>query len=539
VWLAELEPAAVLAALESPDVPASRQARPWLYTQLRLRFVFACRVSFDFAPWLDLRDIDGLSTKLDIFALVPPAGGSLSKASNSRYIWPSPRKPRGRFRDQFALGALRLAVVSPLLIGRGLFDAYFAALSHLADRIQIRWFCAIPFVRSLFVACFRMSRLGPLPAFIGLYAAMYAAFGAASPFWPRFFEVRGLTPEELGILFGLGTAMRLIAGPLANRIADIFGALRAILAVCIVTAVAAALGLIGAQGFWLLLTIQLVQSAALAPITTLADALALRASVQPPGFEYGWVRGAASAAFIAATLVSGQVLNYFELSAIVWIHATLLAGALFGALLVPEADTRVERAGDPVGQSMIGGVRELLRLAAFRRVIVVAALVYGSHAMHDTFSVIRWTAAGVGTVASSLLWSEAVAAEVVVFVLVGPALLRRLGVAGAATLAAGAAIVRWVVEAETAAIWMLGFVQPLHGLTFALMHLVCMRMIANSVPAHLAATAQALYAVGPGLATASLVVVSGQLYEAFGPHGFLVMAALCIFSLPLAIRLRD
>jgi PPP family 3-phenylpropionic acid transporter len=171
-------------------------------------------------------------------------------------------------------------------------------------------------------------------------------------------------------------------------------------------------------------------------------------------------------------------------------------------------------------------------------VIVIAALIYGSHAMHDTFSVIRWTAAGVGTAASSLLWSEAVAAEVVVFVLVGPILLRRLGIAGAVALAAGAGILRWVVEAETAVIWVLALVQPLHGLTFALIHLACMRVIANSVPEHLAATAQAVYAVGPGLATASLVWVSGRLYGTYGPPGFLLMAALCVLSLPLAVRLR-
>jgi MFS transporter, PPP family, 3-phenylpropionic acid transporter len=395
------------------------------------------------------------------------------------------------------------------------------------------------FARGLSVASFRMPRLSPLPAFLVLYATMYAAFGAASPFWPRYFEARGLTPEELGVLLGLGTAVRLIAGPLAGRIADIHGALRAILAVCIVTAVAAALGLMSAQGFWLLLVVHLAQAAALAPTTVLADALAVRASVRRQGFEYGWVRGAASAAFIAGTLVAGQVLGYFDLSAIVWMHAALLAGALLGAALVPEADTHAQRAADPVGQSVMGGVRELLGLATFRRVIVIAALVYGSHAMHDTFSMIRWTAAGVGTAATSLLWSEAVAAEVAVFILLGPILLRRLGVAGAAGLAAGAAILRWVVEAETAVIWMLAVVQPLHGLTFALMHLACMRVIANSVPAHLAATAQALYAVGPGLASATLVGISGRLYEAFGPRGFLMMAALCVLSLPLAIRLRD
>ncbi|MER9216138.1 MFS transporter [Mesorhizobium sp. M0663] len=384
-----------------------------------------------------------------------------------------------------------------------------------------------------------MARLGPLLAFLALYAAMYAAFGTASPFWPRYFEARGLTPEELGVLFGLGNAARLIAGPLANRIADLLGALRITLAVCIGIAVAATLGLAAVQGVFLLLVVYLAQSAGLAPITTLADALAARASVREPGFEYGWVRGAASAAFVAGTLAAGQVLGVFELDAIIWMYAALLAGALAAAALVPESDTGAERAADPVGQSVIGGLRELLGLPTFRRIVMIAALIYGSHAMHDTFSVIRWTAAGVGTAASSILWSEAVGAEVVVFVVVGPILLRRLGVAGAAALAAVAGILRWVVEAETAAIWMLAFVQPLHGITFALLHLACMRVIASSVPAHLAATAQALYAIGPGLATAGLVWVSGQLYGAYGPPGFLMMAGLCVLSLPLVIGLRE
>ncbi|MER9432328.1 MFS transporter [Mesorhizobium sp. M0408] len=384
-----------------------------------------------------------------------------------------------------------------------------------------------------------MARLGPLLAFLALYAAMYAAFGTASPFWPRYFEARGLTPEELGVLFGLGNAARLIAGPLANRIADLLGALRITLAVCIGIAVAATLGLAAVQGVFLLLVVYLAQSAGLAPITTLADALAARASVREPGFEYGWVRGAASAAFVAGTLAAGQVLGVFELDAIIWMYAALLAGALAAAALVPESDTGAERAADPVGQSVIGGLRELLCLPTFRRIVMIAALIYGSHAMHDTFSVIRWTAAGVGTAASSILWSEAVGAEVVVFVVVGPILLRRLGVAGAAALAAVAGILRWVVEAETAAIWMLAFVQPLHGITFALLHLACMRVIASSVPAHLAATAQALYAIGPGLATAGLVWASGQLYGAYGPPGFLMMAGLCVLSLPLVVGLRE
>jgi len=60
------------------------------------------------------------------------------------------------------------------------------------------------------------SSLGALHRFILLYVLMYAAFGAASPFWPLFFEARGLTPEQLGFLLALGTLVRLIAVPLSR-----------------------------------------------------------------------------------------------------------------------------------------------------------------------------------------------------------------------------------------------------------------------------------------------------------------------------------
>jgi PPP family 3-phenylpropionic acid transporter len=384
-----------------------------------------------------------------------------------------------------------------------------------------------------------MPRLNPLLALLALYVALYSAFGVASPFWPYFFETRGLTAQELGVLLGIGTVVRLVAGPPFARFADLHSALRAVLAICIIASAIMAVGLAISFNFWWLLLLYLGHSAVLAPVTMLADALAVRASAHPPQFQYGWVRGAGSAAFILGTLFAGQILAYKDVTAVIFIYAALLVGAVLGAALAPESDTRGELAHDLPAQSSIGGILELLKLAPFRRMIMIAALVYGSHAMHDAFSVIRWTAAGLSPVTISVLWSEAVLAEVVVFILIGPALLRRLGVNGAATLAATAGVVRWIVEAYTVAIWPLAFVQPLHGFTFSLLHLACMKIIADTVPAHLAATAQSLYAIGPALATAALVIFSGWSYANFGPQGFLLMALLSLIAVPLTVRLQS
>jgi PPP family 3-phenylpropionic acid transporter len=385
-------------------------------------------------------------------------------------------------------------------------------------------------------------RAGALPRFIVLYALMYGAFGVASPFMPALLESRGLAPEQLGVVFAAGTAIRLLAGPLAGRVADYLQALRAVLALCIALAALVVLGLLPARGFWLLLLVSLAHAAALAPITTLADALALGAATprdaSRKGFEYGWVRGAGSAAFIIGTLASGQFVAAAGLASIAWSQAVLLAAAAGAALLLPQL-ARTPTAATIPESAAHEGVRALLRVTRFRRLIVVAALILGSHAMHDAFAVIRWSAAGISPGTASLLWSESVAAEVVVFFVIGPPLVKRLGPAGAAALAACAGIVRWTVMSQTTDIAALALVQPLHGFTFALFHLACMRIIAEVVPRSLAATAQAIYGtIGVGAATALLTLVSGMLYARAGPQAFLVMALLCAVALPATLGLR-
>lgn len=374
--------------------------------------------------------------------------------------------------------------------------------------------------------------------FLALYAQMYAAFGVSSPFLPAFLGSRGLVPEQIGSLLAAGTGIRLVSGPLVGRLADLAQALRVVLAVCAVLAALLALALLPAHGFAPLLILGLLHAAALAPITTLADALALDASGQResrPRFEYGWVRGTGSGLFVAGTLLSGQAVGAWGLGATVLLHSTLLVATASAALLVPERRRTVTiTAGAPPATLV-----ELLRRPSFRRLVLVSALVLGSHAMHDAFAVIRWSAAGIGPAVASVLWAESVIAEVVVFFLVGPGLVARLTPAGVLAMAAGAGALRWVVMAATTEVVALALVQPLHGLTFAALHLASMRLIAAIVPGTLAATGQAMYAFGAGATTALLTLVSGRLYATIGARGFLVMAVLCAAAVPLTLGLRS
>ncbi|AMB44471.1 MFS transporter [Methylobacterium sp. AMS5] len=365
-----------------------------------------------------------------------------------------------------------------------------------------------------------------------LFATLYGAYGALSPFLPAFLETRGLGPSEIGTLLSAAMLVRLAAGPLIGRLADRHGAVPAFLAGGLALSALLTLAFLGGHGS-MLLAIALAQAAATAPLAPLADTVALAGSRD--GAVYGRIRGAGSAAFIATTVLAGSIIGIFGYGA-----GPLACGVLFAA----GAALTLRLAGNAVparpAEDAGGGFAALAADARFRRFVLAAALVIGAHAMHDAFAVIVWQATGIGPRVAGLLWAEAVLAEVTVFLWLGPRLLARIGPDRALALAALAGALRWAVQAQTS--WLPGLVliQALHGLTFALLHLACLRLIVETVPEQRRATALTVYGTfGLGLASALMLLLSGFLYDHVGTKGFWVMAAVSLSAVPVARGLPD
>jgi hypothetical protein len=160
---------------------------------------------------------------------------------------------------------------------------------------------------------------------------------------------------------------------------------------------------------------------------------------------------------------------------------------------------------------MAGNSDEPLRVVRF--VLTDATLQRRYRRLGTRFSVIAFTKRTVGDVHENR-------------VVAGPRVLDRFGPVFAMTVAALAGILRWSVMACTSDVTAMALVEPLHGLSFALLHIACMRLIGHLVPANLAATAQAIYGtVAIGATTAMVTLLSGTLYGRFGASGFWVMAA--------------
>lgn len=368
---------------------------------------------------------------------------------------------------------------------------------------------------------------------LALFVALYAGYGALSPFLPLFLEGRGLSAQEIAWLLALATLARMGAGPLAGGFADRRGMVRPVLAGAAVLAGLAAAAHLAAQGFSGLLAAGLAYAILTAPLAPLGDALALTASGNGRTFAYGWVRGAGSLAFILATSLVGLLVPDLGIGVAILAGACLFAMAGIAASLLPGD------APGPVRDPAAGrGFSAVLGNRRFRRVVLAAALVMGAHALHDAFAMILWSRHGIPAAIAGLLWSEAVAAEILVFLLVGPWVLARLDPGRAIALAAAAGTLRWGIAAGTTALPALAAIQGLHGLTFALLHLACLKEIGRCVPTDLTATALTLYGpLGLGLSSVVFTLAAGPLFAAYGASGFWAMSLASLCAVPVALGL--
>ena len=276
---------------------------------------------------------------------------------------------------------------------------------------------------------------GSFPALAVLYVLLFGSFGAEAPFFPLFLQSRGRTAAEIGLILSAGTVVRLSFGPLVGILADRVG-IRLTLGVTTIAAGCIGFGYLAASSFVALLGVSMLHATVLTSLTPLSDALALAASAREKAFAYGWVRGIGSGGFVLATLASGAVVAAFGLPSIIVVASVMI---LLMVAPLPWIASPERTAGGPP----LAGIAALLAIPAFRRILLVGGLVIGSQSMSDTFAAIHWRAAGVSPTIVGALWAEAVAAELLVFLLIGPFLLRRFGPSRCAVLGASSGIVQW------------------------------------------------------------------------------------------------
>jgi PPP family 3-phenylpropionic acid transporter len=350
------------------------------------------------------------------------------------------------------------------------------------------------------------------------YGAFFVYLGLSMPFVPAWLAAKGLDAREIGIVLAAPMVVRVVAVPLATRLADRFGMLQRAL---IIAAVASVVGFVlvgAASGFAAILVTYALAAAVLAPVLPFADALALR-GLKGRAASYGSVRLWGSVTFIVANMGGGLMLARLGAGEIIWAVVAALALTAAAALAI---DRSAPEAGESADGRRVGG--SLWRSPGFLAVVLGASLIQASHAVMYGFATLQWSARGISGAAIGVLWAIGVIAEVALFAL-SARVVGWFGAAGMIVLGGIGGVVRWTAMAFDPPTAALPLLQGLHALSFAATHLGTMHYLAQVAPARGGATAQGDFVAVQGLVFAGAMTLSGVLVGAYGHLAYAAMAA--------------
>lgn len=356
---------------------------------------------------------------------------------------------------------------------------------------------------------------GFVPRLALLYAGFFVFMGVQMPFFPIWLKSQGLDAQAIGLVLATPMVVRVVAVPLASRVADRRAELAGLLATASIASVAgyAVVGLCSSE-IMILVTIA-VASIALTPIGPLTDAYAL----QGLGWRrrsYGTVRLWGSAAFVGANLGAGSLLDVISPRHLIWTMVASL-GVMAGAALqlVPAGGDRGTHEARYLPRPGFGGL--------FWAIALAASLIQASHAVYYGFSTLNWTARGLDGTVIGALWALGVLAEIVLFAVSGR-FTGRIGATTLVGLGATGAVLRWTAMGLEPPIWMLPGLQLLHGLSFGATHLGTMQYVAEFAPNDRRATAMGDLSTLMGIVMAAAMSLAGVLYGSYGSAAYWAMA---------------
>lgn len=364
------------------------------------------------------------------------------------------------------------------------------------------------------------------------YIAIYFTYGAYIPFWSLWLSSRGISADQIGLLIGLGLAIR-FAGNLVimgrvNRASRLLPACRWI----------ALLSIAGfALFYWThsfipLLLLMLAANFIYPTILPLSEGLAARMVLQVK-LDYGRVRLWGSAAFILGSTLVGALVHRLGPE---WVLYTILIGLvlLFLFTWMPMSPAPQDTHEKSRQKS---GFMPLLKDRPFLCLMLVESLLQGSHAAYYSFSTLHWKEHG-GLMENQIgyLWALGVLAEICMFA-ASKRLLRNVSYQQMFYVGAVGCLVRWSALAMTTDWRILALAQLLHSVTFCVSHLAAIRYITRHLPAEYVIPAQTLYAALPtGIITALLTMAAGVGYQHYAGATFWAMAALVLPVFFLRVR---
>ena len=241
------------------------------------------------------------------------------------------------------------------------------------------------------------------------YGVIFFVIGIMLPFWPLWMQSRGLSPEDIGVVMGIGMLMKVAINPVIAGYADRTGTRRGPLIVFSVFATMAFSTFWPAHGFWPILAVTMAFFLFWSPLMPLTETLTMHYSTAGK-LDYGRVRLWGSLTFIVAAWGGGWLLTGHSENLIYWIILGGAVAVVISAVLLPNARLTASES-----HNSFAPILRVLKDRTFLWFIVATGLIQTSHIIYYAFGTIHWQKVGYSKAVIGWLWAEGVIAEVLLF----------------------------------------------------------------------------------------------------------------------------
>jgi PPP family 3-phenylpropionic acid transporter len=364
-----------------------------------------------------------------------------------------------------------------------------------------------------------------------VYFLYYAALACLVPFMSLYYQQKGLSGGQIGVLAGLIPLITLASSPFWSGIADATHRHRAVLLLTIAGLVGSVFGLLLADGFVGLLLAVIAYAFFVGPIVPIIDNAVLNILGEGRS-DYGRVRLWGSVGWGLAALFLGPLL---ERGGLAW--------SFYGFFLFMSlnfiASARLPMIISGVRQTYSTSLGILLGKSRFLLLLFVA-LVFGINlGVLLSFLFLYVDELGGSRTIMALSLTVTTLSEIP-FWFLSAVMLRRLGVTKMIVISLAATALRMFALAAIQDPWLILPISLLHGPMFAIMWAAGVAEADASAPAGLGATAQGLFsAASLGLGAALGGFLGGPTYEALGfPALFNILGWLTIATILIFVGFR-
>lgn len=354
-----------------------------------------------------------------------------------------------------------------------------------------------------------------------VYATIYLHYGAFGLFIPMWFDHRGLSAEQIGVLMALPLILRVFFVAPVTGLADRLRRIREVLLFCIVVAMLLMATMGFAHTYVQMLIFFTVFALVWDPLPILGDSYAVLA-VRTRKVDFGQMRMWGSIGFIVANLASGALIERYSPEVVPYFTAALLAVPIIPILLLPP-----DRMLGEASSNETADWKTVLSNGYVLAAMLATALVTASHTLVITFGAIQWSAAGMGGTSIGLLVGIAAISEIAVL-FVAQRLLGSRSPLWLIALGAAFAAIRWACMSLQPGFAGLAFLQLTNGFSGMGCITGLMLFIAQKIDARFISTAQGINAVILGVVAAIATSASGYAWANLGYAAYLVSAGVAL-----------